>query len=132
MKRKNYIEKITSYVELTKMVVRENFKGSRELYDEKRDNIIVVNAVNDSIDIAPIIVARNFLGFYEIRDNLIPRLDKSAYVVELIDGRLKIFSKAFNEINKVKIGKVAEIDIDIRYSINTIKWISKFRGVVTK
>ena len=68
MKRKNYIEKITSYVELTKMVVRENLKGSREIYDEKRDNIIVVNAVNDSIDIVPIIVARNFFGFYEIRD----------------------------------------------------------------
>lgn len=132
IKNKSYIEKITSYVELTKMVVRENFKGSREIYDEKRDSITVINAINDSIDIIPIIAARNFFGFYEIRDNLIPRLDKRSYVVGLIDGRLKIFSKAFNEINKVKIRKCNEINIDIRYSINTQKWLSKFRGIATK
>lgn len=132
IKCKNYIEKINSYVELTKMIVRENFKGSREIYEEKRDSIIVINAVNESLDIMPIIAARNFLGFYEIRDNLIPKLDKRAYVVGLIDGRLKTFAKAFNEINKVEIRENNGENIDIRYSIKTLKWLSKFRGVATK
>lgn len=131
-KNKYYMEKITSYVELTKMVIPENFKGSRDVPYDERDKITIINAVNDSIDIIPIIAARNFFGFYEIRDNLIPRLDKQAYVVGLIDGRLKIFSQAFNEINKVKTRKILEDHIDIKYSINTQKWLSKFRGVASK
>lgn len=132
IKSKNYIDKITSHVELTKMVVRENFKGSREIYDTERNNIVVVNAINNYLDIIPIFAARNFLGFYEIRDNLIPRLDKKTYVIGLIDGRLKTFAKAFNEINKVKINKIQEKTIDIQYSIKAIKWLGKFRGVATK
>lgn len=117
IKSKNYIEKITSYVELTKMVVTENFKGSRDIKNKKRDKITVVNALNDSIDIIPIIAARKHLGFYEIRDNIIPRLDRRAYVEGITDGRLKIFAKTFNEINKVQLKKVKEKTIDIQYSI---------------
>lgn len=131
-KNKYYIEKITSYVELTKMVILENFKGSRDIVDHKRDKITVINAVNDSVEITSIIAARNFLGFYEIRDNIIPRLDKNAYVVGLIDGRLKTFAKALNEINKVKLKKYEKNNIDIKYSFNSQKWLSKFRGVASK
>ena len=132
IKSKHYIEKITSYVELTKMVVVENFKGSREIPNSKRDKITIVNALNDSIDIIPIIAARKHLGFYEIRDNIIPRLDRRAYVEGITDGRLKIFAKTFNEINKVQLKKVKEKTIDIQYSIKAKKWLSKFRGVATK
>ena len=131
-KNQHYIEKITSYVELTKMIITENFKGSRDIPYDKRDEITIINAVNDSIDIIPIFAARNFFGFYEIRDNLIPRLDKHSYVVGLIDGRLKIFSQAFNEINKAKATKIPKNYIDIKYSINTINWLSKFHGVASK
>nr|WP_133016612.1 IS1 family transposase [Clostridium cuniculi] len=132
LKNKYYVENISSYVELTKMVVNENFKGSRNITDNKRDKITIINAINDSIDILPIIAARNFFGFYEIRDNLVPRLNKSAYVVGLIDGRLKTFAKAFNEINKVSLEEKYKNNIDIQYSINTQKWLSKFRGVASK
>lgn len=131
-KSKYYLEKINSNVELTKMRIVENFKGSRDIQDEKRDEITVITALNDSKDIIPIIAARKFFGFYEIRDNIIPRLDKSAYVVGLIDGKLKTFAKAFNEIHKTKFKKLHESNIDIGYSINTEKWLSKFRGVATK
>ena len=132
IKSKNYIEKINSYVELTKMVVTENFKGSRDIRSEKRDKIIVINALNDFINIIPIVAARKHLGFYEIRDNIIPRLDRRAYVKGIIDGRLEIFAKMFNEINKVKLKTVNGKNIDIQYSIKVKKWLSKFRGVATK
>ena len=114
------------------MVVVENFKGSREIPNSKRDKITIVNALNDSIDIIPIIAAREHLGFYEIRDNIIPRLDRKAYVRGFIDGRLKSFAKIFNEINKVKVRKVKEETIDIQYSIKAKNWLNKFRGVATK
>lgn len=114
------------------MVVVENFKGSREIPNSKRDKITIVNALNDSIDIIPIIAARKHLGFYEIRDNIIPRLDRKAYVEGFIDGRLKNFAKTFNEINKVKVKRVKKKTIDIQYSIKTKNWLNKFRGVATK
>ena len=132
IKSKYYIDKITSYVELTKMVVVENFKGSRDIPNIKRDRITVVNALNDSIDIIPIIAARKHLGFYEIRDNIIPRLDRKAYVEGFIDGRLKNFAEKFNEINRVKIKRVKKRTIDIQYSIKAKIWLNKFRGIATK
>ena len=132
LKNKYYLKNISSYVELTKMIVNENFKGSRNITSNKRDKITIINAVNDSIDIIPIIAARNFLGFYEIKDNIIPRLNKDAYLIGLIDGRLKTFAKAFNEINKVKCKENYKNNIDINYSITTQKWLSKFRGVASK
>ena len=132
IKSKYYIDKITSYVELTKMVVVENFKGSRDIPNIKRDRITVVNALNDSIDIIPIIAARKHLGFYEIRDNIIPRLYRKAYVEGFIDGRLKNFAEKFNEINRVKIKRVKKRTIDIQYSIKAKIWLNKFRGIATK
>ena len=39
---KSYIKKIGSYVELTKLVLYENFKGDRGYHGEERDKIIVV------------------------------------------------------------------------------------------
>lgn len=132
LKDRNYIEKIGSYVELTKMVTLENFKGDRKYHGEKRDKIIVVNAINDSKEVIPIIAGRYFLGFYEIRDNIIPILDRRAYVVGYIDGRLKNFAKAFNEINKVKSNKSKVTNIDKMYSIKTKRWLNKFNGVASK
>ncbi|WP_297713468.1 hypothetical protein [Clostridium sp.] len=130
--KKNYIEKIGSYVELTKLVLNENFKGDREYHGEKRDKIIIVNAVNDYIDIIPIFAARNFIGLFDIRDNIIPRLDRKAYVVGFLDGRLKVFAKGFNEINKVKLKENKISNIDIEYSNKIKRWLSKFNGVASK
>ena len=132
LKERNYIAKIGSYVELTKMVTLENFKGDRKYHGEKRDKIIVINALNNYNDVLPIIAGRSFFGFYEIRDNLIPRLDKHAYVVGYTDSRLKLFSKAFNEINKRKLDNENISRMDIMYSIKVKKWLSKFKGVASK
>lgn len=129
---KNNIEKIGSYVELTKLVFSENFKGDRRYRGEKRDNIIIVNAVNDYIDIIPIFAARNFIGLFDIRDNIIPRLDRKAYVVGLLDGRLKVFAEGFNEINKVKLKDNKISNIDMAYSNKVKTWLSKFNGVASK
>ena len=76
------------------MVLYENFKGDRGYHGEERDKIIVVNALNDYMDISSIIAGRKFLGFYEIRDNIIPRIDAKAYVVGFQDSRLKMFANA--------------------------------------
>ena len=46
--RKNYKEKISGpYIELTQFVTLENFKGDRKFHEEKRDKIIVINALNN-------------------------------------------------------------------------------------
>lgn len=134
LNKKNNVETIGSYVELTKLVTIENFKGDRNYHGEERDKIIVINAVNDFIEVASIIAARNFLGVYSIRDNIIPRLDRRAYVVGFLDGRIKNFAKAFNEINKVKITAInTDIsEIDKTYSNKVRMWLSKFNGVATK
>lgn len=129
---KNYIEKIGSYVELTKLVLNENFKGDRRHHSEERDKIIVVNAINKSLDIIPIFAARNFIGLYDIRDNIIPRLDRKAYIAGFLDGRLKVFAKGFNEINKVNISDNEISNIDITYSNKLKIWLKKFNGVASK
>ena len=74
----------------------------------------------------------SFFGANQLRDNLIPRLDKKAYTVGFINGRLKNFCRALNVVNKVKINKEEINEIDKGYS-NKIKWwLVKFRGVASK
>lgn len=110
----------------------ENFKGDRKFHEEKRDKIIVINALNDKIEILPIMGGRKFFGANQLRDNLIPRLDKKAYTVGFINGRLKNFCRALNVVNKVKINKEEINEIDKGYS-NKIKWwLVKFKGVASK
>ena len=130
---KSYIKKIGSYVELTKLVLYENFKGDRGYHGEERDKIIVVNALNDYMDISSIIAGRKFLVFYEIRDNIIPRIDAKAYVVGFQDSRLKMFANALNEIRNVKLREdINELKIDLAYSNKVKKWLIKFNGVASK
>ena len=131
--KKNYKEKISGpYIELTQFVTLENFKGDRKFHEEKRDKIIVINALNDKIEILPIMGGRKFFGANQLRDNLIPRLDKKAYTVGFINGRLKNFCRALNVVNKVKINKEEINEIDKGYS-NKIKWwLVKFKGVASK
>ena len=132
LKRKYYIEKINNHVELSKMIITENFKGSREIENKRRDKIVVVNAINNISDSIPIFAARNIFGIYEVRDNILPRLEKGAYVVGHFDGKLKAFSEAFNEIYKTKLKPQCNTIIDKCYSNNTKRWLVKFRGVATK
>ncbi|WP_196001640.1 IS1 family transposase [Clostridium sp. 1001271B_151109_B4] len=128
----NYIEKIDSYVELSKMIILENFKGDKKYHGEERDKIVVVTAINDRIDVLPIIAGRRFLDFYEIRNNLIPRIDNKAYIVGFQDSRLKTFAKALNEIRKVKLKYNCDFKIDLAYSIKVKAWLKKFNGVASK
>ena len=85
------------------------------------------------MDISSIIAGRKFLGFYEIRDNIIPRIDAKAYVVGFQDSRLKMFANALNEIRNVKLREdINELKIDLAYSNKVKKWLIKFNGVASK
>ena len=64
--------------------------------------------------------------------DIIPRIDRKAYVVGFIDGRLKTFAKAFNEINKIKVSINEISSIDILYSNKVKKWLGRFNGVASK
>ena len=114
------------------MVILENFEGDRKNHGEERDKIVVITAINDRIDLLPIITGRKFLGFYEIRNNLISRIGNKAYIVGFQDSRLKTFAKALNEIQKVKLRYNYDFKIDLTYSIKVKVWLKKFNGVASK
>ena len=128
----NYVEKLCSYVELTRFVIIENFKGNRTAINKERGKISIVNGIDDSINIISIVAARNHLGFTELRENIAPRIDKKAYAIGILDGRLNSFSKKHNKINKIKIRKEETTRIDELYSVKTKRWFKKFYGVATK
>ena len=129
---KNHIERIDSYVEFTKLVTTENFKGSRNINTEGRDKIITINGVNDSVDIISVIAGRRCFGFKEIKKRLIQRIDEDAYIVGMIDARLDYFCKLFIEVNKNEPNKEIEKNIHRKYSIKVKSWLKKFRGVASK
>ena len=132
LKQVNYIEKLYDYVELTRVVLLENFKGDRNSKNKEKGKISIVNAMNKAIDIIPIIAARNHLGFRELKENIASRIDKKAVAVAFLDGRLKAFSNKHNTINKINIRKMDITPIDAIYSGKIKIWLKKFRGVATK
>lgn len=129
---KNHVEKISSYVEFTKLVLPENFKGDRKWHGEERDNIITINGVNDYSDITSIIAGRNCFAFNEIKAKIVDRIDRNAYIVGMMDGRLVNFCKAFNEVNKTKAKNNNDKNTHREYSIKIKRWLLKFHGVASK
>lgn len=132
LKIKNHIERIDSYVEFTKLVTTENFKGSRNINTKERDKIVTINGVNDSINIISVIAGRRYFGFNEIKKKLIQRIDEKAYIVGMIDARLDYFCKVFIEVNKSKLNEKIEKNTHRKYSIKAKLWLKKFRGIASK
>lgn len=132
LKSINYVEKLSSYAELSRFVIPENFKGDRKRIIKERDKISIVNGLDTSINIISIIAARNHLGFNELKNNIMPRIDKKAYAIGILDGRLQAFSNSHNERNKLMLKDKKINIIDKFYSVNTKRWLKKFNGVATK
>lgn len=128
----NYVEKLSNYAELTRVVITENFKGDRSKIGKEKDKISIVNGINKDIEIISIVAARNHLGITQLRENIAPRIDKRAYAVAFLDGRLQAFSDKHNEINKITVKKYDIEPVDKIYSIKVKKWLKRFYGVATK
>ena len=124
-------EELNSYVELTKLIVKENFKGSRNIQVDKRDKIIIVNGIDKNINLFSIIIERNYCTYKRVKECIFQKINSKAYTVAFNDRVLCAVSRHHNDNNKIKIEENLE-PIDKIYSIKAKKWIKRFHGVATK
>lgn len=152
LKDGNEISNLEEYVELTKLVHKENFKGDRSIKTTIRENINVVSAVDNGKQVVSVPVSRHYLKFDNIKEKIYSKIDKMAFVVGYQDRYLRnsaerhntgeefgITSRAIARIRgKIKTKPKLVVDsngfkeIDSWYSIKIRFWLKQFKGIATK
>lgn len=124
-------EELKEYVELSKLIVKENFKGSRLITNNTRDKIIIINGIDKGRLALSVITARHYCTFIQIKNSISDKINKKAYIVAIQDNVLRAVSNKHNIKNKIEQKKeIGEIDRFFSHKIK--KWIKGFYGVATK
>lgn len=124
-------EKLEGNVHINKTILKENFKGSRNIVSKERKNIWVIAAKGDEDTMLAISAFKNFWDWNLFKQKIYSKIEINAYMVPYEDRYIRIKCQKHNKglLKKVK----PEPDNRIKYIIvNLRKWISKFRGVATK
>lgn len=129
-KIENDIDLLREYVELTKIIVKENFKGSRNITTTHRGRVNIVSGIDSNINIFSIPLTKSYIQLKHLDKKVFPRIDKKAYVIGFLDRRFDISAKKHNELGKNDKSTYKKIDSFL--SIKAKRWMKNFYGVATK
>ena len=114
---------------MNKTIIKENFKGSRNMASKKRRNIWVVAAKGNEDSMLVIPAFNDFWDWKLFNDKVCSKIEKKAYIVHYHDRYIQVQAQKHNK----KLVKEVEEDSRIKYIIvNLRNWLGKFKGVATK
>lgn len=117
-------------VHINKTILKENFKGSRNIViKERRRNIWVIAAKGNEDSMLAMPIFKDCWDWNIFSNKIYSKIEKKSYIVAYKDRYIQIGAKKHNK----KLVKEVKDDNRIKYIIrNLSKWISKFKGVATK
>ncbi|WP_291650999.1 IS1595 family transposase [Clostridium sp.] len=145
----NNFKILKDYVEATKIMIKENFKGDRKAKNMSKEKIFIICAMDNNKYILSKAICRYSISLASISKNFYPNLDKSAFLATSGDRCLIAFAKKHNStLPKTKVDKLNEIKFgnlntkntfsytDLphihSFSFNIYRWLKRFKGVATK
>lgn len=122
--------KLYDSVHIGKGVMRENFKGCRDIKTSKRDEIWIVAARGGEDSILSVPVCKKLWSLKSFEDKVYAKIDCNSYITAYADRYLQVIAKKHNkELEK----KEEKVDESIKYFRNNLHtWISCFYGIGTK
>ena len=122
---------LMGHVHMNKTILKENFKGSRNMTEKRRRNIWVVAAKGDEDSMLVMPAFCDFWNWNLFRNKIYSRIEKQAYIVPYEDRYINIQAKKHNKTMTTKANPAPENRI--KYIIvNLRKWLGKYKGVATK
>ncbi|PRR84410.1 IS1/IS1595 family N-terminal zinc-binding domain-containing protein [Clostridium vincentii] len=117
-------------VHIGKAIMRENFKGNRNIKDSFRKDIWIVAAKGKQDNILSLPVCKNGWNAKEFEEKVYKKIDKESYIKAYGDRYIWAIAKKHN-LNSIKTKE--EVELKIRnFTGNVNKWFSCFRGIATK
>lgn len=121
--------KLNGDIYIGKTLIRENFKGCRNINTDIRQNIWVVGAKgsDDSMLIKPI--SKHFWNLKSFNKRIYSEIAEKSYIVPYGDRYISLIAKAHNK----KIIKQTSDETRIKFLRNNINvWLRTFCGIATK
>ena len=120
---------LKGYVHINKTILKENFKGSRNMAVKRRRNIWVVAAKGDDDSMLVIPALNDFWDWNLFKNKIYSKIGEEAYIVPYEDRYIRVQAKKHNK----NLLKEIQPDDRIKYIIvNLRKWLGKYKGVATK
>ena len=116
-------------IHIGKTLIKENFKGCRNIETPTRSNIWVIGAKgsDDSMIINPI--SKGLWDLKKFNERIYFRIEKESYITAYEDRYISLIAKSHNK----KIFKQILPEIRIKFlRSNLNKWLKRFHGIATK
>lgn len=130
LKIDSILKRLTGDIHINKTILKENFKGSRNVViKERRRNIWIIAAKGDEDSMLVMPIFKDCWNWNVFEDKIYSKIEKKSYIVAYKDRYIQIKAKKHNK----KLVKEFKEDDRIKYIVaNLRKWIGKFKGVATK
>jgi transposase-like protein len=126
----NIPENLYGNIHMGKAIMKENFKGCRNINAISRKDIWIVAAKGKSDSILSIPICKNGWDSKAFDEKIYNKIDKKSYIKAYGDRYLCAIANKHN-LNSMKIEK--EVEAKIRnFTGNVIRWFDCFRGIATK
>ncbi len=128
--KKDYIPNgLKGDVHINKTILKENFKGCRNITKTKRSNIWIIAAKGDEDSMLTIPVFKDYWNWNIFHKKIYSKIEKGSYIVAYNDRYISLKAK---EHNKKLIKKIKEDDRIGHIKMNLKKWLRNFKGIATK
>lgn len=122
--------KLKDDVHISKGVIKENFKGSRNIKTNIRKDILMFEAKGDEDSILAIPVCKDTWSLKNFYNKVYSKIDEKSYIISYGDAYLSAIARKHN-VNLLR--KTVREEGKIKYFRLYLKvWLIKFRGIATK
>ena len=123
------IEIISGDIHLGKGVIKENFKGCRNILSSERNEIWIaaLKGDNDNLLFEP--VCKKYWNMKSFNEKVYTKINEESYIIPYSDRYMEIVAEKHNKVSN----KDVEEEDRIRFfRVNFKLWIRRFRGIGTK
>ena len=122
--------KLDGDIHISKIIMSENFKGSRKIEETKRKNIWVIAAKGEEDSMLIIPICKSYWDLKKFNEKIYHKINKASYIMPYGDRYLEVVAKKHNK-NLSK--KSIEEEKRIKYiTYNLRRWLDSFYGIATK
>lgn len=108
---KNHYNTLKNYVEISKIMIKENFKGDKNAKNRRKENVSVACAMDSNKTLLSKVISRYSLSLGSINKHFSYNIDNSSILASYNDRYLEIYSKQHNStvlpLPKDKISSIA-------------------------
>jgi len=124
-------EKLENNIHISKILIKENFKGERQIRNKERKNVWNVIAMDSGENIISRPISIGIWNIYNFNKLFYEKIDKDAYINAYLDRYLGAIARNHNGSDKNRIN-IELSEVLKNYNKTFRDFLKGFRGVATK